>query len=72
MKMMSYCDVTNSLYPVAMTTIRLYSIVEFVWGHKIKQSPLASPYLCTLMMLQKGWNVLWTSICIALSEIWEG
>jgi len=25
--MMSYCDVTNSVYPVAITTIRYYSML---------------------------------------------
>jgi len=42
----SYYDVINSVYPVTMTTIRLCSILEFSWGHPIKQSPRASPDLC--------------------------
>jgi len=43
----SNCDVTNSVYPVTMTTIRHCSILEFGRGHTIKQSPGASPDLCT-------------------------
>jgi len=43
----SYCDVTNSVYPVTMTTIRHCSIIEFGRGHTIKKSPWASPDLCT-------------------------
>jgi len=34
--MASYCDVTNSVYPVTMTTIRHYLILEFGRGHAIK------------------------------------
>jgi len=34
--MTSYCDITNSLYPVTMTTIRHCSILEFGEGHTIK------------------------------------
>jgi len=30
--MTSYCDVTNSVYPVTMTTIRHCSILEFGRG----------------------------------------
>ena len=47
--MTSYCDVTNSAYPVTMTTIGLRhcSILEFGRGHPIKQSPRASLDLCT-------------------------
>ena len=43
----SYCDVTNSVYPVTMTTIHHCSILEFGRRHKIKQSHWTSPYLCT-------------------------
>jgi len=42
-----YCDVTNSVYPVTMTTIRYCSILKFGRGHPIKQSPQASRNLCT-------------------------
>jgi len=45
--MTSYCDVTNSVYPVTITTIRHCSILEFGRGHPIKQSPRASQDLCT-------------------------
>ena len=38
---------TNSVYPVTMTTLHHCSILEFVRGHLIKQSPRASPDLCT-------------------------
>jgi len=45
--MTSQYDVTNSVYPVIMTTMRHCSILEFGRGHPIKQSPRASPDLCT-------------------------
>jgi len=45
--MTSYCDVTNIVYPVTMTTIRHCSILGFGRGHPIKQSPRASVDLCT-------------------------
>ena len=45
--MTSYCDVTISVYPVTMNTIRHCSIQEFGRGHTIKQSPQAWPVLCT-------------------------
>jgi len=35
--MTSYCDVTNSVYPVTMTTIRHWSIMDLLGGHTIKQ-----------------------------------
>jgi len=43
----SYCDVTDRVYPGTMTTICYCSILEFGRGHPIKQSPRASPDLCT-------------------------
>ena len=45
--MTSYCDVTNIVYLVTMTTIRHCWILEFGRGHPIKQSSQASPDLCT-------------------------
>jgi len=45
--MTSYCDVTTSVYPVTMTTIRHCSILEFGGGYTIKQLPRVSPDLCT-------------------------
>jgi len=52
LNMTSCCDVTNnSLYPVTMTTIRHCSILGFGRGHPIKQSPRASPDLCTPLLL---------------------
>ena len=45
--MTSYCDVTNSVYPITTTTIRHCSIVEFGRGHPIKKSPRTLPDLCT-------------------------
>jgi len=47
---MSYCDVTSSVFPVTMTTIRHCSILEFGRGHRNKQSPRASPDLCTPLL----------------------
>jgi len=46
-KMTSYYDATNSVYPVTMTTIHQCSMLGFGRGHPIKQSPQASPDLCT-------------------------
>jgi len=37
--MTSYCDVTNIVYPVTMTTIGYCSKLGFSRGHRIKQSP---------------------------------
>ena len=51
LNMMSYCDVTNSVYPATMTTIRHCSILGFGRGYPIKQSPRASPHLCTPLVL---------------------
>jgi len=48
--MTSYCDVKNSVYPVIMTTIRHCLILEVGRWHPIKQSPRASPELCTRLM----------------------
>ena len=48
--MTSYCGVTNSVYWVTMTTIRHCSILEFITGHTIKESPRASPDLCTSLI----------------------
>jgi len=48
--MTSYCDVTNSVYPVTMTTIRHCSILEFGREHTIKKSPQASPDLRTSLV----------------------
>ena len=45
--MTSYCDVTNSVYPVTMSTIRYCSILELGKRNSIKQSPRASPDLWT-------------------------
>jgi len=45
--MTSYREVTNSVYPATMTTIRHCSILEFGVEHPIKQSPRALPDLCT-------------------------
>ena len=47
--MTSYCDVTKSVYPGAMTTIGHCSILEFGRRHPLKQSPRASPDLCTTL-----------------------
>jgi len=47
LNMTSYCDVTNSVYPVTMTTIHHCSILEFGKRHTIKQSSWASLGLCT-------------------------
>jgi len=43
-------DVTNSVYPVTMTTIRHCSILEFGRGHTIKQSPRALSEVYTPMV----------------------
>jgi len=51
--MMSYCDVTNSIYPVTMTIIRHCSILEFGRGHTIKQSLRPSLDLCTPLVHPK-------------------
>jgi len=45
--MTSYCDVTNNIYAVTMTTVHHCSILDFDRGHTIKQSNRASPDLCT-------------------------
>jgi len=46
--MTRYCDVTNSIYPVTMTTIRYGSTLEFIRGGiQSSKSPRASPDLCT-------------------------
>jgi len=51
--MTSHCDVTNSVYPVTMITT--YATVQYynlLGGHTIKQSPRASPDLCTPLELR--------------------
>jgi len=66
--MMPLCDVTNSVYPVTMTTIRHYSILEF--GRRAYNqavAPRTSPDLCT-PLFPPNWCLvarLWRF------EIWE-
>ena len=45
--MTSYCEVTKSVYPVKVTTIRHCSILEFGRGHTIKHTLRASQDPCT-------------------------
>ena len=62
--MTSYCDVTNIVYPVTMTTIRHCSILEFGWGHTIKQPARASPDLDTpLKSTDSYWEIICTASC---------
>jgi len=48
-KMTSYCDVTNSVYPVTLTTTHHSAApcYNLLGGHTIKQSSRASPNLFT-------------------------
>ena len=58
----SYCDVTNIVYPVTMTTKRHCSILEFGRGHPIKQSPRASPDLCTTLSVWIALNLCYVKM----------
>ena len=67
MDISSYCDVTKSVYPVTMTTIRHCSILGFGRGHTIKQvapgitRPLHATALSELSMNDLG-------VCIVLEN----
>jgi len=60
--MTSYCDVTNSVYPVTMTTISHCSILEFGRGHPIKQSPRGSADLCTPLAVGYAKDGYWSEV----------
>jgi len=63
LNMTLYCDVTNSIYPITMTTMRHCSILDFGRGHPFKQSPRASPYLCTPLRSQRCFHVTFLFHC---------
>jgi len=61
-KMTSYCDTTSSVYAVTVTIIGHRSILELIRGHAIKNSPRASPNLCTPLLVNDAQCVVATQL----------
>jgi len=56
--MTSYYDAANRVYPVTMAAIRHYAQYKnLVGGHKIKQTPRASPDLYTPLISRQGCQI---------------
>ena len=62
LNMPSCCDVTNSVYPVTMTTIRHCSILEFGRGASHQALARASPDLCTPLPVSLSFICLFRKI----------